>query len=223
LPALAEGIAESEGGATQAGFPVGPGSIADIDTEDWGWYPRGGGVVRATIKGNVCLRGLTCMERGSLRSVSALSAASNLPDHVRQRQANRADFLLRKRGIKPRIEIVSPPSPGQGTVVFILAEYQRARGGFTSYGRLRKPAEKVAEEACKAFSRYHKRGQPVDAHLADQLLLPLAFSRARTQYAVESITRHLLTNVWVIQQLLKGVRVGVDGEEGRPGVVTIDT
>ena len=137
--------------------------IAEVSVERWGWYPRGGGVVQAAIPGSARLRALTLTERGSLRSVSVLSAASNLPEHVRRRQADRADHLIRKQGIKPRIEIIAPPSPGPGTVVFVRAEYEGACAGFTGYGRLRKPAERVAEEACKAYVRFHKRGRPVDA------------------------------------------------------------
>jgi RNA 3'-terminal phosphate cyclase (ATP) len=200
--------------------------VAKVLVERWGWYPRGGGSIHATIPGSVRLRPLTLVERGSLRAVSVLSAASNLPDHVRQRQADRADLLLRKRGIKSHIETVSPPSIGPGTVVFCLAEYRHVRVGFTGYGRLHKPAERVAEEACKAYLRYHKRQRPVDAHLADQLLLPLAFAHrapgsGRSTYAVESVTRHLLTQAWLVGQFLAQVRVEVEGSEGEPGMVTI--
>jgi RNA 3'-terminal phosphate cyclase (ATP) len=200
--------------------------VAEVLVERWGWYPRGGGSIHATIPGSVCLRPLTLVERGSLRAVSVFSAASNLPDHVRQRQADRADWLMRKQGIKSRIESVSPPSVGVGTVVFCLAEYRHVRAGFTGYGRLHKPAERVAEEACKAYFRYHKRLRPVDAHLADQLLLPLAFAHrapgsGRSVYAVESVTRHLLTQVWLVEQFLDQVRVEVEGSEGEPGMVTI--
>ena len=87
-------------------------------------------------------------------------------------------------------------------MVFVLAEYAHARAGFTSYGRIRKPAERVAEEACRACARFHKRGQPVDRHLADQLLLPLSLAQQDSQYAVSAVTRHLLTNAWLIKQFL---------------------
>jgi RNA 3'-terminal phosphate cyclase (ATP) len=200
--------------------------IADVSVERWGWYPRGGGILHAVIPGDACLRSLTLTERGSLQSVSVLSAASCLPDHVVRRQADRADFLLRKRGVKPRVEMIAPSSQGPGTVVFVRAEYRNTSAGFTGYGRLHKPAERVAEEACKAYARYHKRGRPVDAHLADQLLLPLALAHRssdlrRSVYAVESVTQHLRTQAWLVQQLLEQVRVGVEGNEGEPGIVTI--
>lgn len=202
------------------------GLSARLQVESWGWYPRGGGLIRTHIGGEGRLRGLTATERGSLRRVTVLSAASNLPEHVNQRQAQQADFLLRKQGLKPQIELVSPPSAGPGTMVMVLADYQHARAGVTAYGRLGKPAEQVAQEACQAFVRYHKRAQPVDQHLADQLLLPLALAalpssdKQASQYAVESITRHLLTNAWVIRQFLN-VEIDIQGEEGQPGLVKI--
>jgi len=161
-----------------------------------------------------------------LRQVSVRSIVSNLPEHINQRQAQRADFLLRKQGIKAQVEQAAPPSPGQGTAVFILADYQHATAGFTAYGRIRKPAEKVAEEAAKALIRYHKRQHPVDEHLADQILLPLSIAATaqhgahKSQYATESVTRHLLTNAWVIEQFLD-IQIAIDGSEKRPGTVTI--
>jgi len=202
--------------------------LVSLSIEQWGWYPRGGGVIHATISGGVRLRALRLTDRGSLRSVSVLSAASNLPAHIRQRQAGHADVLLRKGGIRPQIEILAAPSPGKGTAVFVLAEYQHGRAGFTSYGRIRKPAERVAEQACKAFFRYHKRGQPVDEHLADQLLLPVALAHRPTdgdagftEYAVESVTEHLVTHAWVIKQFLEDVCIEIDGDVGKTGTVKV--
>jgi RNA 3'-terminal phosphate cyclase (ATP) len=176
--------------------------------------------VQATIAGDSQLRGLHLLRRGSLRQVSVLSAASNLPEHIRQRQAKHADFLLRKQGIKPQVKSVDPPSPGQGTAVFVLAEYDETRAGFTSYGRIRKPAERVAEEACRGFARFHKRGRPVDRYLADQLLLPLALADGDSQYAASEITQHLVTHTWLIQQFLD-VRIVIEGKEREPGTVQV--
>lgn len=193
-----------------------------VEIDRWGYYPRGGGVVRAEVRGPARLHGLTLIERGALRGVSVRSMVSNLPEHILQRQADRADFLLRKQGIKPTVEMQSPPSPGQGTAVWVLAEYHHARAGFTGYGRLRRPAEAVAEDACKAFVRYHQRQMPVDAHLGDQLLVPLALAgdHSPSEYAVEAVTPHLLTNAWAIEQFLD-VHIEIDGQEGQTGRIRV--
>jgi RNA 3'-terminal phosphate cyclase (ATP) len=193
---------------------------AQVEIGEWGWYPRGGGSIRASVPGSVQLHGVELLERGSLRKVSVLSAASNLPEHILQRQAERAGLLLRKQGIKPQVERIAPPSPGQGTAVFVMAEYDRTRAGFTSYGRIRKPAERVAEEACRDFVRFHKRGRPVDRYLGDQLLLPLALASEDSKYAVSDVTQHLTTNAWLIQQFLP-VQIVIQGEERKPGIVEI--
>jgi RNA 3'-terminal phosphate cyclase (ATP) len=218
LPALRNVVSTATGESPPASLAI----------DRWGWYPRGGGVVRAMVAGGVRLHSLQWTHRGSLRSVSVLSAVSNLPEHISQRQASRADFLLRKRGIQAQFQASAPPSPGRGTVVFVLAEYQNAQAGFTGYGRLGKPAEQVAEEACQAFVCYHEREQPIDEHLADQLLLPVALAHGwaeahddETQYAVESVTEHLLTQAWVIQQFLPAVRIQIDGDKGGTGLVTV--
>ncbi|MBN1642433.1 MAG: RNA 3'-terminal phosphate cyclase [Anaerolineae bacterium] len=196
------------------------GPVAEVHVGVWGWYPRGGGVLRAVIPGETSLAGLDLVERGSLRYVSVLSAVSRLPAHILERQAAHAEQALRKQGIRPHVTRATPPSPGPGTMVYVLAEYDRARAGFTAYGELRKPAERVAEEACQSFLRYHRRAEPVDRHLADQLVLPLALCGAPSRYAVSCVTQHLLTQAWLVQRFL-GVEIAVEGRERERGMVRI--
>lgn len=195
--------------------------IAELEAEIWGWYPVGGGRLRIHIPGRAEAPRLCVLERGALRRVSVRSAASNLPRHIIERQASQAETCLRKQGIVPNVVMSGPPSPGKGTLVFVLAEYQHVRAGFTAYGRIRKPAEEVADEACRAFVRYHRRGQPVDQHLGDQLLLPVSLARGATRYAVSMVTQHLITNAWLIKQFL-GVEVSITGSEREPGLVVVE-
>jgi RNA 3'-terminal phosphate cyclase (ATP) len=72
--------------------------------------------------------------------------------------------------------------------------------GFAAYGRKGLPAERVAEAACRDILRYHRSGAPVDMHLADQLIVPLAVSTGVSQFRTCRVTKHLQTNMWVAEQ-----------------------
>jgi RNA 3'-terminal phosphate cyclase (ATP) len=192
-----------------------------IDIERWGWYPKGGGVLTAQIDGSSSnLRGLEQNERGALTKLWGISALSNLPRHIGERQKQRAEEKLRARGFHPEMEIVDAPATGMGTTVFIAAEFEQVRAGFTSLGTKGKPAETVAEEAVEGFLHYYDSEMALDQHLADQLVLPLALAKGKSSFTTCRITEHLLTNAWVVGQLL-GTEIVVEGERGKPGQVTI--
>ena len=73
-----------------------------------------------------------------------------------------------------RIEVVDAPSKGQGTVVFLWAEFENSVTGFTSLGELGKPAEQVAQEATDELLEHLEGDATLDRYLADQLVLPMA-------------------------------------------------
>jgi RNA 3'-terminal phosphate cyclase (ATP) len=103
------------------------------------------------------------------------------------------------------VELPTEPAP---TFLFALGE----RG---------KPAERVADEAADqvaAFLRAEPRG--VDAHSADQLLLPLALAPEPSQFRVAEVTSHLRTNADVIRHFLER-SIQIEGGEGEPGQVNI--
>lgn len=200
------------------------GIEADVGIEEWGWYPIGGGVMTARIRGaggaDSPILGLELTERGTLRRLCGISAISNLPGHVAERQKRQAEKLLRSEGFEPRIDIIDAPSKGRGSVLFLLAEFENVRAGFTSLGQKGKPAEKVAEDACSEFLHYLESGAALDQYLADQLILPMALAQGDSSFTTSRITQHLLTNVWVAQQFL-GHRFLIEGQEGKGGKVTL--
>lgn len=175
----------------------------------WGWYPQGGGEVELLLSGGSKLRGLNLLERGDLRQVRGLAVVTELPSHIPQRMASRAENLLHQADLKAHVQPLRERGVGPGAGIFLTAEYENSLAGFSTLGRVGLPAEKVAQMACEELLDFHKTGAPVDVHLADQLLLPAALALEASQFRVAQINTHLTTNAWVIEQF--GVaRITVD-------------
>lgn len=174
----------------------------------WGWYPQGGGEVELRVSGGSKLSGINLLERGDLRQVRGLAVVTELPSHIPQRMASRAENLLHEADLKAHVQPLRERGVAPGAGLFLTAEYENSLAGFSALGRVGLPAEKVAQMACEEMLDFHKTGAPVDVHLADQLLLPAALASEASQYRVAQISTHLTTNAWVIEQFgLVGVTV----------------
>ncbi len=192
------------------------GAAAIPQIGQWGWYPLGGGRVNIDVRGNAQLTPFHCIERGKLVRVRGISAVSNLPRDIALRQRSRALSVLKQRGFDADIEVLSAPSPGKGTLVFLVAEFEHITVAFDALGAMGKRAETVADEACGSFFEYLASDSALDPHLADQLIPFLALADGASVITTSRITGHLLTNISVVQQFLERV-VLVEGTEGGPG------
>jgi len=196
------------------------GAAIELNIEKWGWYPIGGGRVSVSIEALQELSPATIVERGAMKRVSGISAAANLPRDIAVRQRSQASNALSGRRINGEIEIVSAPSPGKGTLLFLLAEFENCRAGFDALGAIGKRAEAVADEACQALFDHLDLPGALDPHLADQIVPYLALAHGKSEFTTSRITQHLLTNIWVVKQFLD-VDIQVEGKEGEPGEVKI--
>ena len=193
----------------------------ELETEEWGWYPEGGGRMRAAVAPVPILQALDLTERGELEEIVGLSAVSNLPRQIAARQREQALGQLEAAGLDAGIEQTSCPSPGKGTAVFLLARYERALAGFSALGARGKPAEQVADEAVAELLAHHRTAAAVDPFLADQVVLYMALAGGRSAVTVSRISQHLLTNIQVVERFLP-VRFAVEGDLGEAGRVAVE-
>ncbi|WP_026733919.1 RNA 3'-terminal phosphate cyclase [Fischerella sp. PCC 9605] len=184
------------------------GVQSEVELCAWGWYPQGQGEVKLLVRGDSKLAGINLLERGDLQQVYGSAVVTELPSHIPQRMASRAENLLREAGLKAVIQPVRNKGIAPGAGLFLTAEYEHSLAGFSALGRLGLPAEKVAQTACEELLKFHQTGAAVDEHLADQLLLPAALASQESEYQVAEVSTHLKTNAWVIEQFaLAKVRI----------------
>lgn len=197
------------------------GLIGELEAEIWGWYPLGGGLTKAKIIPVSYLRSLDLTHRGILKELRILSAVSNLPVSIAERQLNQVRSRIVKAGLTGRFELFQAPSTGKGSFVFIAAEFEDVTVGFSALGERGKSSERVADEAVDQFLHHLISTAAVDSHLADQLVLYMALSRGKSSLTVSKVSQHLLTNISVIQSFLP-VKFQLKGNLEQEGYVEVE-
>jgi RNA 3'-terminal phosphate cyclase (ATP) len=154
------------------------------------------------------------VDGGELTSRHAVSIIAGLPTHVADRELG----VVRERMGFAHGECETREMPG-GPANLVMIEVERASGRelVTVHGEKGLPAETVATRACNELAEYLSRDVPVGAHLADQLLLPMAVASARgagrSRFRCAPLTLHATTNIDTIRRFLDvSISVDLDGD-----------
>ncbi|MDX1664320.1 MAG: RNA 3'-terminal phosphate cyclase [Candidatus Promineifilaceae bacterium] len=189
----------------------------DLSLNRWGWAPAGKGEIAATIRPVPRLEAAT-FEPVAGGRVHGVAAVTNLPSHIPQRMAGRAHNLLREAGLKTSIQPLRETAEGPGAGIFLWLP----QAGFGALGRQGLPSETVAETAVAELLAFiENESAAVDAHLANQLLLPMALAHGTSSLTTDRLTRHTLTNAEILRRWLD-VTITVEGELGEPGTITVE-
>ena len=214
LPALLTAVGESHvrilGGTHNNGSPpfdflarsflpllARMGANVELTLASYGFYPRGGGEIRARIAPAKQLDALELLARGRLQRGFAEAYVAAIPLHVAQRELE----VIRRRMDFAQPDLLLhalPNDAGPGNAVTITLEHEHVTEVFTGFGEKGVPAEVVAERASESARAYLGASACVDQHLADQLLLPMALGSGGT-FIARTVTPHVHSNAVVIE------------------------
>lgn len=196
------------------------GSEATFHINKWGWYPRGGGVVTGEIKPVKKLKSLQLTSRGALKQLKGSLVLSDLPLSIFERQKKRLQERFQSPGLKLEMETHQVPGLGKGCTIFLLAEFECSRAGFSSLGARGKPAEQMVDEVYDAFKNYYETEGCLDEYLADQLLLFMALADGTSSFTTSRLTQHFFTNISIIQKFLP-VQFEIQQKKGKYDKVSV--
>jgi RNA 3'-terminal phosphate cyclase (ATP) len=196
------------------------GLNVELQLELAGFYPQGGGRIRAAVRPVTKLLPLHLAKRGSLKRIRGISAVANLSPEIAVRQKREALRKLGELASTAEFELLSVSAPSPGTFVLLLAEFENSQSCFGALGARGKPAERVADEAVNQLHDFLSTDGSIDYHLADQLVLPLALACGDSEVRTSRVTEHLITNAEVVKMFLP-VSIEIDAPIGQPGSVRI--
>lgn len=177
------------------------GVQCEIDVVKRGFYPEGGGEVRAEIPRIGGVSGVKVASRGDVIGIDGIAVSQNLPDHVTTRMGNAAMKRLVDLG---HVRIGSDIRRGHstGTGITLAARCEHTVLGAAYLGEKGVSAEKVGEICAEDLAETLASGATADEHALDQMLTFMAVANSSSSFLVEDVTPHAETNMWVIERFL---------------------
>jgi len=183
-----------------------------------GFAPRGEGELQAEIGPWPRPSGPLLLEqRGSLAEVRGLSGSSRLKGDVARRQRDAAQAILwERRRIEAVWEVVDEPSASPGSFLLLEAVFEHGRGAFALLGERGIASEVLGERGARRLLRFIEDEEgAVDAHLADQLVVPLALAGCGGRVTTPEVTSHLVAAAVIASRF--GIPASTWGRPGGPG------
>lgn len=197
------------------------GYQAALTLQKTGYYPKGGGEIRARIQPGPGKTPLKLTERGELVHVRGIAAVTDLPDHITRRMRDRVVSRVGHKYPLQDIRTRELAGHDKGAFLFLSAVFEESTAGFCALGERGKRAEIVADEAIDQLLDFIDGSGCVDRFVADQLLIPMAIAQGKSLLKVSEITSHLVTNALIIQEFLP-VDFDIQGKTGQPGMISVD-
>lgn len=177
------------------------------------------GEVQVTVEPSA-IHGFEWTDRGAERGTHGVFAYSGIPPEVLERAEQEARKLAHMNGLTLSFDLIEVNSTEPGIFVTFVSRYEKGMGTGSAMGQRSVRVESVIRRAWEQLMTFAKSSAAIDPFLADQLLIPAAFSGETTTFTTQNITPRLQTMAWVIKQFVP-IAITISGRAGEPGKVTI--
>ncbi len=186
---------------------LGLGEI-DLQLNRYGLAPKGGGEVRMRYRAAPHTSGeakawMHCLQqRSSAKLGYGLIYGGRAPDAL-EAKLHTCEAALHK--IAPATsgaiarELIDAGATGPGVVLLFGADLGSVHELVTVYPNRNESLERLCERGARELKQFLQSDAQIGAHLADQLLLPLAI-RGGGEFRALCGDLHLATNAWVLEQ-----------------------
>ncbi|WP_168876699.1 RNA 3'-terminal phosphate cyclase [Leeia aquatica] len=178
------------------------GVQTEIELISHGFYPAGGGEVRALVTPGRPQGRLQLLQRGVLQQVELEARVADVPLEVAQRELSALSQAL--TSLQQPLHCHSRQLParfGAGNVLQVALCHEQITALFVTLGEKGVSSERVAERLAREVLAYQQGRGVVDEHLADQLILPMALAGGGA-FVASVASEHLRTNMQVIEKFL---------------------
>lgn len=183
-----------------------------------GFYPMGGGVVEVDVQPGA-LTGFALTQRGDLLSQEATAFSCGVPGHVATRELEVLAQELRLRPDQLRATRATAQL-GRGNSLHLCLQFPEHQIAISALGERGLSAEAVANQLVQDAKSFLAQSAPIDAHLADQLLLPLVWAGGGC-FRCEQATAHLYSNAEVIEAFA-AARVSISAQADGSSLVSVN-
>ncbi|MEZ6020337.1 MAG: RNA 3'-terminal phosphate cyclase [Planctomycetota bacterium] len=190
------------------------GADVQVDLERPGFFPAGGGRIRARISPSRP-HPLELLERGREGRHRSHLGLAHLPAEILQREIQTLAEGLHWPNNRFIEEDVSS-SAGPGNILDVRLEFEHITHVLTQFGAPGVGGIGLAKQLVNKTRSYLRGSAPVGTQLADQLMLPMAFL-AGGRFRAYHVDDHGTSNAEVIEQFAPGT-VTIH-ERGREGVL----
>ena len=187
------------------------GIDASVDIIERGFYPEGGGRVKATFRPFIGIKPLNLTDLGELKKVTGICYTQHLPRWVVEQMLDGCHSVLDKI-CEPEIMIHMSSGSSRGAGLSLVAEYENGLLGSNVLTTRGHPAKQAGIDAASDLVQVMQSGATLDVHTADQLLPYMAMADGDSSFRVSRISRHLLSQMDTLETFLD-VRFGVERKD----------